>query len=62
MAHHRFTELIAKREGRVERGHGLLEYHRQLAAAQIGILPRRELAQILAAEIHLPADDPGAGR
>ncbi len=61
VAHHRFTQLIAQRKRRIERGHRLLKNHRQLAAAQIGIFPRRELAQIVAAKLHLPADDLRAG-
>ena len=61
VSHDRFTQLIAQRKRRIERGHRLLENHRQIAAAQIGIFPRRELAQIVAAKLHLPADDTCAG-
>ena len=61
MTHNRLAQLIAQRKRRIERGHRLLENHRQLATAQIGIFPRRELAQIVATKLHLPADDPCAG-
>ena len=61
VAYDRFAELIAQRKRRIERGHGLLENHRQLAAAQIGIFPRRELAQVMTAKLHLTADNLRAG-
>ena len=52
-----FRDLIADGEHRVERGHRLLEDHRQLVAAQIAQASCRQLQQILALEQHLTAGD-----
>ena len=42
MAHDRLDDLLADRVARVERGHRLLEDHRQAVAAQVAQLPGRE--------------------
>ena len=57
MQPHGFRDLIADRHDRVERGHRLLEDHRDLVAADAAHLLLRKAGEILAAIEQLAADD-----
>src|SRR5438067_8959997 len=61
MAEQRFGDLLAYRECRIERGHRLLEDHRELVAAEASQARGRKLQEIFALEQHLAAGD-AAGR
>jgi hypothetical protein len=54
---HRLGDLLAARVERVERGHRLLEDHRDVVAADALHLGLAELEQVAALEADLPADD-----
>src|SRR5712691_508466 len=53
----RFGDLITDAEDRIERGHRLLEDHRDVVAANLLHLLLRELEQILAPELDLALGD-----
>jgi len=63
MPQERLGDLVADGERRVERGHRLLEDHREPGAPQLAQPRRRQPEQILAFEPHLARDDaPGRRR
>ena len=53
----RLRELVADSEHRIERGHRILEDHRDVVAANLTQLLRRHLQQVAAVEDGLPARD-----
>ena len=55
-------DLAADGEDRIERGHRLLEYHRQAGAADGTHLALGQPQQIAPLEAHVPADDPPGRR
>ena len=59
MASDRLRDLHPDRQRRVQRGHRILEDHRDLAPAHVLELALRELRQVAPLEPHLPADDAG---
>ena len=61
MAPHPFGELRADRQQRVERGHRLLEDHRDLAAADRPDLILAERQQVAAGEVDAALDAAGRG-
>ncbi len=56
---HVLVDLLADREHRVERGHGLLKDHRDLFAAHVQQLPFRHREQVALPPQHAPLDAAG---
>jgi hypothetical protein len=61
MDEQRLHDLLADREDRVERGHRLLEDHRDVAAADLAHLLGGELEQVATFEQHPPFGHPAGG-